>query len=78
MITVKFYGKLRQLLGSEIKIEEEMKSIEDLLRFLAEKNENIKKLKEHLIFSINQKQASLHDEIKDGDKVSVFLPPTGG
>ncbi len=78
MITVKFYGKLRQLLGDEIKIEEKIESMEDLLRFLTEKNENIKKLKEHLIFSINQKQASLHDEIRDGDEISVFLPPTGG
>jgi|GEM_PF-2089433 molybdopterin converting factor small subunit len=78
MITIKFYGKLRQLLGDEIKIEGKMESIEDLLQFLVEKNESIKKLKEHLIFSINQKQASLHDKIKDGDEISVFLPPTGG
>ena len=78
MITVKFYGKLRQLFGEELNIDKKIDTIEDLMNFLEEKNEAIKKLKEHLLFSINRQQAKSHDKIKDGDEIAVFLPPGGG
>jgi molybdopterin converting factor small subunit len=48
------------------------------LKFLAEKDKTVEKIKEYLLFSINKKQASLKDKINDGDEIAIFVTPTGG
>lgn len=75
---IKFYGKLREMFGEELEIEDEIESIEELANFLMKKDARIKNLKEHLIFSRENKQISLKEKIGKGDEISVFLPPTGG
>jgi len=78
MITVNCYGKMRRIFGDEIKVKENIRDIEELLCFLEKKNDEVKEIKEYLIFSINGKRASMKDEIRNGDKVAIFIPPTGG
>ena len=76
MIVVRFYGKMRRIFGDEIKVKN-IRNIGELLNFL-EKKKEVEEIREYLIFSINGKRASMKDEIRSGDEVAIFIPPTGG
>ncbi len=78
MIKVKFFGKLAEKFGKEMEIHKKFDKVEDVVNFLITEDESIKEIKEHLLFSINHKRASLNDKIDDGDEISIFLTPTGG
>jgi len=76
MIVIRFYGKMRRIFGDEIKVKN-IRNIGELLNFL-EKKKEVEEIREYLIFSINGKRASMKDEIRSGDEVVIFIPPTGG
>ncbi len=76
MIVIRFYGKMRRIFGDEIKVKN-IRNIGELLNFL-EKKKEVEEIREYLIFSINGKRASMKDEIRSGDEVAIFIPPTGG
>ncbi|HEC75912.1 MAG TPA: hypothetical protein ENI33_01470 [Thermoplasmatales archaeon] len=78
MLKIRFYGKLREIFGESIEVEGKFKNIEELANFLAEKEKNVEKLKDYLLFSINKKQADFKDKINDGDEIAIFVTPTGG
>jgi len=78
MLKIWFYGKLREIFGECIELNEKFKNVEELINFLARKDENVEKLKDYFLFSINKKQADLNDEINDGDEIAIFVTPTGG
>ena len=78
MIRVIFYGKLRDIFGDKLIVEEKIEDIEGLMNLLAQKEKIVEKLKEYLLFSINKKQALLQDKINDGDEIAIFVTPTGG
>jgi len=78
MITVAFYGKFRELFGSEMTVKENIATVGELVDFLAEREQEVKRLREHLLFSVNQKQASLETPLEKGDRVAIFFIPTGG
>lgn len=77
MVKVKFYGKLRHIFGEEMEIEG-ISTVGELINALEKKSEEVKKIKEHLLFSINGRQVKSGESIKEGEDVAVFLPPTGG
>lgn len=77
-ITAVFYGKLRELFGNEMTVEENIATVGELVDFLAERESEVMRLKEHLLFSVNQNQASPETPLKDGDRVAIFFIPTGG
>lgn len=78
MLKIKLYGVLKEKIGKEIKIDSKFKKIEDVINFLIKKSSYIGEIKEHLLISINNKQASFDDVIKDGDEIAIFLAPSGG
>ena len=78
MFEVRFYGKLRQVFGDKATIAEPITTITELIAYLASQDESITRLKPYLLFSKNQKQATLPDTIEDGDEIAVFITPTGG
>jgi len=78
MLKIKLYGVLKEKVGGEIKMESKFKKIEDVINFLIKKSPYIGEIREHLLISINNKQASFDDIIKDGDEISIFLAPSGG
>ena len=78
MIVIRFYGKLRDIFGQTIKLEKKIIDIEELLKYLEKKDPAVEKLRTHLLFSINKKQAAIKDKINDGDEIALFITPTGG
>ena len=78
MITVVFYGKLRELFGSEMTVEEKIATVGQLVDFLAKRKPEVEQLRKYLLFSVNQKQASPETAVHDGDRVAIFFIPTGG
>ena len=78
MIEIRFYGKLRDIFGDKLLVKEKINTIDEILKFLAEKDKTVEKIKEYLLFSINKKQASREDGINNGDEIAIFVTPTGG
>ncbi|MCD6481337.1 MAG: hypothetical protein DRQ02_08710 [Candidatus Latescibacterota bacterium] len=76
MVRVRFYGKMRRIFGDEREMEG--KTIEDILRVLEREREEVKNLREHLIFSINGREAKVSNAVNNEDEVAIFISPTGG
>ena len=76
MVRVRFYGKMRRIFGDEREMDG--KTIEDILRVLEREREEIKNMREHLIFSINGREAKASNAVSNEDEVAIFISPTGG
>ena len=76
MVRVRFYGKMRRIFGDEREMDG--KTIEDILRVLEREREEVKNLREHLIFSINGREAKVSNAVNNEDEVAIFISPTGG
>ena len=76
MVRVRFYGKMRRIFGDEREMDG--KTIEDILRVLEREREEVKNLREHLIFSINGREPKVSSAVSNDDDVTIFISPTGG
>ena len=75
-IRVLFFGRLRDVVGTNEIIASDIKDIEDLKRYLFEK---FPKLKEE-IFSVALNYEIIHtnENLKDNDEVALIPPVAGG
>ncbi|WP_448210972.1 MoaD/ThiS family protein [Colwellia sp. MEBiC06753] len=82
MITVKFFGQLRELLSCHQRVVElpEKQQVADLLQVLIQDSD---KWQDHLqsgkvLVAVNHTMSSMEQQLHYGDEVAFFPPVTGG
>ena len=81
MIKVLFFAQLRDQLGiSELNIESNDITVDELLEILKEKDDNWRKClsTSTLMIAVNQTISHKKKSLKSGDEVAFFPPVTGG
>ena len=79
-VNVLFFGILKDLFRSERLVIEvgQSASVEDLLRLLKERNDNVELVTRTLAVAVNREYAELKTSLKDGDEVALLPPVSGG
>jgi molybdopterin synthase catalytic subunit len=78
-VKVKFYSLHREITGeSEICLEiEKGKKLKDVLKLIFENYQELEKLKDFTVASLNHKYANGEEYLNEGDEIAIF-PPVGG
>lgn len=80
IVDVLVFGFLKDLFGSERLLIDlsQGASVEDLLRILEQRNDNVALATRTLAVAVNREYAGLKICLKDGDEVALLPPVSGG
>lgn len=79
-VTLRLFGALRELLGTErmeLELEAEL-TVEQLRRLIAKKYPKVADILPNLAFSVNLEFARADTLVKHGDEVALIPPVSGG
>ena len=76
MILIKAFGQIREQLGSDIRVEEEMQNVKSLREYLRDKHPGIPW--SGIAVAVNHQYAEDDAPLSQGDEVALIPPVSGG